>query len=151
MNVHMGIEKTSMIQPDPRLFDNFLSSRKELEQIEQIQKKAVKSERFEILQETNERLNEEVRNLKKDISRLNKVNADQKTSVDLISKLKVLDNHYKSEKKKGMLLKVKIEKLEQLLEDLYAAEDDDSSDKKDASDIKSINDQLSSFLQKLKD
>jgi len=147
----MGIEKTSMIQPDPRLFDNFLSSRKELEQIEQIQKKAVKSERFEILQETNERLNEEVRNLKKDISRLNKVNADQKTSVDLISKLKVLDNHYKSEKKKGMLLKVKIEKLEQLLEDLYAAEDDDSSDKKDASDIKSINDQLSSFLQKLKD
>ena len=151
MNVHMGIEKTSMIQPDPRLFDNFLSSRKELEQIEKIQKKAVKSERFEILQETNERLNEEVRNLKKDISRLNKVNADQKTSADLISKLKVLDNHYKSEKKKGMLLKVKIEKLEQLLEDLYAAEDDDSSDKKDASDIKSINDQLSSFLQKLKD
>ena len=151
MNVHMGIEKTSMIQPDPRLFDNFLSSRKELEQIEKIQKKAVKSERFEILQETNERLNEEVRNLKKDISRLNKVNADQKTSADLISKLKVLDNHYKSEKKKGMLLKVKIEKLEQLLEDLYAAEDDDSSDKKDASDIKSINNQLSSFLQKLKD
>lgn len=151
MNAQLNFEKTTMIQPDPNLFDNYLSSKQEVARIKQT--KEIKNERVQILQETNERLNAEVQNLKKEVQRLNQANANanQQTDKQLLSKLKVLETQYKSEKKKSLLAALKVEKLEQLLEDVYEAEESNLAEKIDRNSLQSVNSQLTSLLQKLKD
>ncbi len=128
MNALFNTEKTSMIQPDSILVNNYFSSKQELARISE--KKLIKNERMEILIETNERLNAEVHKLKNAAKNVSQASANESGEAQLLSKLKVLDNHYRSEKKKNLLLSLKLEKLEQLLKDVYEAEGIDQVKKK---------------------
>ncbi len=144
----LNFDKTNMIQPDSGLFENYRSSKQELNRIHE--KKKIKNERLEILSESNDRLNTEVQRLKKSLSAMNNESHTTNTDKQLFAKVQILENQYKSEKKKNILLTIKFEKLEALLDEVYAEEKDNTLERSDIDNIKLINNQLSSLLQKLK-
>lgn len=148
-------EKTSMIQPDNSLFENYRETKAEMRRIEESQQ--VENNRLIILQEANERLNTEVQRLKKALSdskrhepeiriaQTPKSNNDKKYQ-EHIQKLELA---LKNEKRKNQKLTNNIGKLEQLLEDVYAAEKENSIQEEEVMNIKKVNAQLLAMLQRL--
>ncbi len=156
-------EKTSMTPPQMVRVNNY--------QINKGKQPAAKasnkadSAHQEIMQEANERLNLEVQRLKKALSDANKntptasnsaqLEADRKTIAEKFSqkyaaKMKQLESQYQSEVKKNTLLSIKMAKLETLLDEVYEAENPNHLESDDIQNIKKINQQLATLLEKLK-
>ncbi len=158
-----SFEKTSMIQPNSLLADNYRSTQVDLQRISSKKKSDVDHQ--DIMLEANERLNLEVQRLKKALNDSKNSKASQPVQADLNAQKKIiiekvslkfqcqlknLENKYNAEVKKNQLLNIKMGKLETLLDDVYEAEQDNSLEKTDIDDIKAINQQLTSLLEKLK-
>ncbi len=161
-----SFEKTSMIQPDSLLANNYRSTKIDMQRISTESKSAI--DHNDIMLEANERLNQEVQRLKKELNTKHAstqthgnqpsqsaLNAHKKVIVEKVTlkfqcQIKNLENQYNAEVKKNQLLNIKMGKLESLLDDVYDAEQENSLENTDIDDIKAINQQLTSLLEKLK-
>jgi len=156
-------EKTSMTSPQMVRVNNYQIN-KGKQPAANAPKKA-DSAHQEIMQEANERLNLEVQRLKKALFDANKntsvasnpaqLEADRKAIAEKFSqkyaaKMKQLESQYQSEVKKNTLLNIKMAKLETLLDEVYEAENPNHLESDDIQNIKKINQQLATLLEKLK-
>jgi|GEM_PF-3241341 len=156
-------EKTSMTSPQMVRVNNYQINKGK--QSTSNSSKKSDSAHQEIMQEANERLNLEVQRLKKALSDANKntptasnpaqLDADRKAIAEKFSKkyaakMKQLESQYQSEVKKNTLLNIKMAKLETLLDEVYEAENPNHLESDDIKNIKKINQQLETLLQKLK-
>jgi chromosome segregation ATPase len=145
MNALMNIEKTTMVQPDSKVFENYLASKKDLARINE--NKQANNERVEILLERNDRLNVEIQNLKRE---LNKLKTEQVTDViqvtdqQLLTTMKTLESQNKAEKKRNVLLTTKVEKFEALLDEVYETENKPEIDDQSLAKIKMLEKQYNS-------
>jgi uncharacterized protein (DUF3084 family) len=145
MNALMDIEKTYMIQPDSRIFENYLASKQDLARINA--RKQVNNERVEILVECNERLNVEIQNLKQELNKLKTeqvANVPQEADQQLLSQIKTLETQNKAEKNRNGLLTTKVEKLETLLDEVYETEDKPEYADQSLAKIKMLEEQFNS-------
>jgi len=150
-SVH-NFEKTSMIQPDSTLFENYRNTKAEMRRIDESNK--VENVRANILQEANERLNTEVQRLKKALadSKRPEVTTAQPTAhgdSNQTAYIQKLELALKNEKRKTQKLENDKAKLEQLLEDVYAVEKENSINEEEVMNIKKVNAQLLAMLQRL--
>ena len=150
-SVH-NFEKTSMIQPDSTLFENYRNTKAEMRRIDESNK--VENVRANILQEANERLNTEVQRLKKalaDSKRPELATAQPTAHGDnnQTAYIQKLELALKNEKRKTQKLENDKAKLEQLLEDVYAVEKENSINEEEVMNIKKVNAQLLAMLQRL--
>jgi len=154
-SVH-NFEKTSMIQPDSTLFENYRNTKAEMRRIDESNK--VENVRANILQEANERLNTEVQRLKKALadSKRPEVATAQPITQPTVhgdsnqtAYIQKLELALKNEKRKTQKLENDKAKLEQLLEDVYAVEKENSINEEEVMNIKKVNAQLLAMLQRL--
>lgn len=150
-----SFEKTSMIQPDTALYENFQASKMEVKKIKEGQQ--VENMRVTILQEANERLNQEVQRLKKALASNHKVSqptqqisiqdhvAESKLYREKIQRLEMM---LAAEKKQSEKLRANVAKLEKLLDEVYETEKE-SGKSAEVDNIKKVNQQLLNMLQRL--
>jgi len=151
MTVILNFERNKIVNPNRNICDNTLPSKNESNNINNNINNAIKDERIETLQINNENLHKEIQDLKKELTTLDHKTLEKNDNNDLMNQLKSLAYAYKSEVKKCSSLSIKVEKLEQLIQDVYACEEDNKREIKGIDSIVSINHQLSTFLKKLKD
>jgi len=156
-------EKTSMTSPQMVRVNNYQINKGKQPAAKGPKKSGTAHQ--EIMQEANERLNLEVQRLKKALFDANKntptasnpaqLDADRKAIAEKFShkyaaKMKQLESQYQSEVKKNTLLNIKMAKLETLLDEVYEAENPNHLENDDIQNIKKINQQLATLLEKLK-
>lgn len=151
-----SFEKTSMIQPDAALYENYQATKMEMKKIKEGQH--VENMRLTILQEANERLNEEVQRLKKALASNQKpaMTPQQPSMQSQIAeaklyreKIKRLDMMLTAEKKKTEKLTANVAKLEKLLDEVYESEKEAQNNSAEVDSIKKVNQQLLNMLQRL--
>jgi len=151
-----SFEKTSMIQPDAALYENYQATKMEMKKIKEGQH--VENMRLTILQEANERLNAEVQRLKKALASSHKAHtpAPQPSMQSQVAEAKLyrekiqrLEMMLAAEKKKTEKLNANVVKLEKLLDEVYEAEKEVRNNNAEVDSIKKVNQQLLNMLQRL--
>lgn len=152
-------EKTDMIQPDNVLFENYQTSKQDLQRINE--KNKVDLIRVEILQDANDRLNSEVQRLKKQLALkqndqpseaiiLKERNQTTKEITAMYAqKISLLEQQNKKYLAKIGQQSTTISKLEALLDEVYESESQNNAKINDIEEIKRLNQRLSSLISKI--
>lgn len=152
-------EKTDMIQPDNVLFENYQTSKQDLQRINE--KNKVDLIRVEILQDANDRLNSEVQRLKKQLSLKQndqpseaiilkeRKQATKEITAMYAQKISLLEQQNKKYLAKIGQQSTTISKLEALLDEVYESESQNNAKINDIEEIKRLNQRLSSLISKI--
>ena len=152
-------EKTDMIQPDNVLFENYQTSKQDLQRINE--KNKVDQMRVEILQDANERLNSEVQRLKKQLalkpssqpSEAVILNERKQASAEITAmyaqKIALLEQQNKNYLAKIRQQSTTISKLEALLDEVYESESQSNAKINDIEEIKRLNQRMNALINKI--